>query len=80
MDFFGHMEGALRSGKRAAEELVRQSRGLRQEGTPASPSPVTRIAGAAPIRERTAFRHEIHISFVKKGGKGTTHIATTPLP
>jgi hypothetical protein len=54
MDFFGYMEGALRSGKRAAEELIRQACGLREEPAPASPSPPVRIASAAPIRE-TAF-------------------------
>lgn len=54
MDFFGYMEGSLRSGKRAAEEMIRQACGLREEPAPASPSPPVRIASAAPIRE-TAF-------------------------
>jgi len=48
MDFFGYMEGALRSGKHAAEELMRQSCGLRQERAPASQKPHPRIAGVAP--------------------------------
>jgi monoamine oxidase len=54
MDFFGYMEGALRSGNRAAELLMSQSCGLK-EPAPASPSSPARIASAAPIREKTAF-------------------------
>jgi monoamine oxidase len=55
MDFFGYMEGALRSGKRAAELLMSQSCGLRQEPLPVSPNPPVRTASAAPIRARAAF-------------------------
>ena len=55
MDFFGYMEGALRSGERAAEKLMLQACGLRKEPAPAPPRPRVRIAGAAPIREKTAF-------------------------
>jgi monoamine oxidase len=52
MDFFGYMEGALRSGKRAAELLMLQSCGLRQEPTPTSPTPQVRTASATSIRAK----------------------------
>ena len=62
MDFFGYMEGALRSGVRAAEDLIRKECNKRQEMVArASPGPPARIAGAAPIRRRTAFEREIGI-------------------
>ena len=54
MDFFGYMEGALRSGERAAEQLMLQSCGLLKEPAPAPPSPPVRIASAAPLRGQTA--------------------------
>lgn len=53
MDFFGYMEGALRSGKRAAVQLMLQSCALLKKPAPASPSPPLRTASAAPIREKT---------------------------
>lgn len=55
MDFFGYMEGALRSGEDAAKKLMLQSCGLLKEPAPASPSPRVRTASAAPIRAKTAL-------------------------
>lgn len=64
MDFFGYMEGALRSGEDAAMKLMMHSCGLLKEGLPAVPRrpacpterPLsTRIAGAASIRKKMVF-------------------------
>jgi len=64
MDFFGYMEGALRSGEDAAMKLMLHSCGLLKEDIPVSPSrpacppprpSPTRIAGAAPIRKKKVF-------------------------
>ena len=49
MDFFGYMEGALRSGERAAQLLMQHSCGLLEKPAPVSPMRVA-TAGAAPIR------------------------------
>lgn len=49
MDFFGYMEGALRSGERAAQLLMQHFCGLREKPAPAAPLRVA-TAGAAPIR------------------------------
>jgi monoamine oxidase len=54
MDFFGYMEGALRSGKRAAIQLMLQSCGLLKKPAPASPSPRVWTASATPIRIPTS--------------------------
>jgi monoamine oxidase len=58
MDFFGYMEGALRSGEDAAVLLMKQACGLLKEPEPASSSPAL-IANAKPIPERTAFEREV---------------------
>jgi monoamine oxidase len=58
--FFGYMEGALRSGKRAANKLMLQSCGLLKKPAPASSEP-PRVASAAPIRTRTASEYETDI-------------------
>jgi monoamine oxidase len=61
MDFFGYMEGALRSGEDAAKKLMLQSCGLLQSCTPpkkpapASPGPRVWTASTALIREKRAF-------------------------
>ena len=55
MDLFGYMEGALRSGERAAKLLMQHSCVRREKPAPASPGPPVRIASAGPIREKTAF-------------------------
>jgi monoamine oxidase len=55
MDFFGYMEGALRSGERAAEILMKQSCGLLKQPAPASSKPPVITTTAAPIRAKTAF-------------------------
>ncbi|HKQ79439.1 MAG TPA: FAD-dependent oxidoreductase, partial [Blastocatellia bacterium] len=70
MDFFGYMEGALRSGERAAHTLMLKKCGLLNEPTPKSPSlPPQRpapkspsppiVARATPTRETTAFEREV---------------------
>jgi monoamine oxidase len=61
MDFFGYMEGALRSGARAANAVMRQACVLPQPKIPAPDRPrePIHIARAAPIREREAFEREI---------------------
>src|SRR5207245_9820221 len=46
MDFFGYMEGALRSGERAEETLMLRACGLLEE--------TSRVARAAPVREGAA--------------------------
>jgi hypothetical protein len=61
MAFFGYMEGALRSGKRAANKLMLQSCDLLKKPAPASSEP-PRVASAAPIRARTASEYETDIS------------------
>ena len=70
MDFFGYMEGALRSGERAANTLMLKACGLLGEPAPKSPSrPPQRpapkppspplVARTTPARETTAFEREI---------------------
>jgi monoamine oxidase len=70
MDFFGYMEGALRSGERAAETLMLSACGLLEKTAPKSPSPPPQrptpkppspliLALAAPTREYTAFGREV---------------------
>jgi monoamine oxidase len=61
MDFFGYMEGALRSGLRAAHQLVRQACGLLREPEPTSSGPQVRIAQSAAIQKRATFEHEFEI-------------------
>lgn len=56
MDFFGYMEGALRSGKDAAMKLMLQSCDLLKTPVPASSGPQVLTASAAPIREKTASK------------------------
>jgi monoamine oxidase len=51
MAFFGYMEGALRSGERAAHALIRKACGLMQERVPA---PVMRTVRATPVRKEIA--------------------------
>ena len=56
------MEGALRSGERAAETLMLQECGLLEK--PASkPSVPVRVALAAPTRESAAFEREVATPF-----------------
>ena len=54
MAFFGYMEGALRSGESAADNLMLQSCGLVKDRAPA-PNPRVLTASAAAIRKSTAF-------------------------
>jgi monoamine oxidase len=61
MDFFGYMEGALRSGERAAETLMRSACGLPEKTAPQLPSPVL-VARAAPARQKAAFQRDFEIS------------------
>jgi monoamine oxidase len=58
MDFFGYMEGALRSGERAANALMLQACKM---PAPASSKPQVITASAAPIRARTASEYEADI-------------------
>jgi monoamine oxidase len=53
LDFFGYMEGALRSGERAAHTLILQACGMGQKSAPTSSKPPVITAGA-----RTASEHE----------------------
>jgi monoamine oxidase len=62
MDFFGYMEGALRSGERAAETLMLQACGLLEKPAPKPSGPV-RVARAAPTRESAAFEREVAAPF-----------------
>ena len=64
MDFFGYMEGALRSGERAAETLMLQACGLLEKTAPEPASPVL-VARAAPAREYAAFEREVATPFKK---------------
>jgi monoamine oxidase len=52
MDFFGYMEGALRSGERAAETAMLSACGLKE------PDSASLVARAAPIRGKNAFQRE----------------------
>jgi len=71
MDFFGYMEGALRSGERAAETLMLHSCGLLGKSAPKSPSRPSQkpapksnpppAARATPTRESAAFEPEVGI-------------------
>jgi hypothetical protein len=61
MDFFGCMEGALRSGERAAEALMLSACGLLEKTAPEPPSPVL-VARAGPARENPAFEREFEIA------------------
>jgi monoamine oxidase len=53
LDFFGYMEGALRSGERAAHTLILQACGMWQKSAPTSSKPPVITAGA-----RSASEHE----------------------
>jgi monoamine oxidase len=57
MDFFGYMEGALRSGERAAETLALTACDLLKDPGPKAPSPPI-LTRATPTRETTAFERE----------------------
>jgi monoamine oxidase len=61
-DFFGYMEGALRSGERAAETLMLQACGLLEKPAPKPSAPV-RVALAASTRESAAFEREVAAPF-----------------
>jgi monoamine oxidase len=69
MDFFGYMEGALRSGERAAETLMLHACGLREETAPKPEGPV-RVARAAPAREIAALGREVATPFRKPATTG----------
>ena len=69
MDFFGYMEGALRSGERAAETLMLQACGLREETAP-KPETSVLVARAAPTREIAALGREAPIPFRKPASTG----------
>jgi monoamine oxidase len=69
MDFFGYMEGALRSGERAAETLMLQACGLREETAP-KPETSVLVARAAPTREIAALGREAAIPFRKPASTG----------
>jgi monoamine oxidase len=58
MDFFGYMEGALRSGDRAAHALISKACGLLNGPVPASSKLPVITASTVPVRENTAFEYE----------------------
>jgi monoamine oxidase len=62
IDFFGYMEGALRSGERAAETLMLHACDLLEKPVekpaPKSSSPPI-VARATPVRGNTAFQREV---------------------
>jgi monoamine oxidase len=89
MDFFGYMEGALRSGERAADTLLRQTCGLadepeaklagRSEQAPArKPSVPEVVARAAPTREATTFLREREVPLGQP--PSTSHTLTAESP
>jgi hypothetical protein len=78
MAFFGYMEGALRSGERAANNVVLKSCGLLKEPAPASPSSPVRIASAAPIHERLAFEPESGILLGQHSSTGNPGETESP--
>jgi monoamine oxidase/V8-like Glu-specific endopeptidase len=60
MAFYGYMEGALRSGARAALQLIRTACDLPAAKPPQSPArPPVRVAMASPQRERASFEREM---------------------
>ena len=76
MDFFGYMEGALRSGERAAETLMLHSCGLLEKPAPKSSPP--RVAHATPTRENTAFEREVGIRLEKPSSADDPAEAESP--
>ena len=76
MDFFGYMEGALRSGERAAETLMLHSCGLLEKPAPKSSPP--RVAHATPTRENTAFEREVGIRLEKHSSTDDPGEAESP--
>ena len=89
MDFFGYMEGALRSGERAADTLMRKTCGLldepapklagRSEQTPARKPPAAQVvARATPTREATAFEREKGLPLNKHSTLGDMAEAESP--
>jgi monoamine oxidase len=71
MDFFGYMEGALRSGERAAETLMLQECGLLEKPAP-KPSIPVRVALASPTRESAAFAREVAAPFKMRASGDAT--------
>jgi SAM-dependent methyltransferase len=67
MAFFGYMEGALRSGERAAIDLMRKKCGLPAQPATQPPSQ-TFVARAAPTREHGPFRQQIGIASEGESG------------
>jgi monoamine oxidase len=61
MDFFGYMEGALRSGHRAADQLMRVECGLLREPQTTSSVPRAQIAQSAALQRKPAFEHDFEI-------------------
>lgn len=89
MDFFGYMEGALRSGERAAATLMLSACGLLEKTAPKSPSLPPRrptaerpsspiLARATPTREVAAFEHEIEIPLEEHSSTDYTGEAESP--
>ncbi len=78
MDFFGYMEGALRSGKHAANTLMLQGCGLLKEVAPKLLSPPL-VARAAPIRAKTASEHETEIPLEEHSSTDYPGEAESPL-
>jgi monoamine oxidase len=77
MAFFGYMEGALRSGERAAEALMVKACGLHEETAPKPEGPV-RVARAAPAREIAALGRDVAAPAEKRGSTGDPGEAESP--
>jgi monoamine oxidase len=77
MDFFRYMEGALRSGERAAETLMLHACGLREETAPKPEAPVL-VARTARIREAAASTREVATLVGERAYTGDTREAESP--
>ena len=90
MAFFGYMEGALRSGERAAHTLILKKCGLLKETAPKPPScppqrsvpkppkPPKRIASSAPTRAKTASEYKTEIPLEEHSTTDYPEEAGTP--
>src|SRR5262245_38699690 len=77
VDFFGYMEGALRSGERAAETLMLSACDLPMEPEPTSPSPPI-LTRATPARKTTALKREIGVRLEERLSTDNTEEVESP--
>ncbi len=84
MAFFGYMEGALRSGEKAAKRLMLKKCGLLKQPAPQPPSQ-TFLARVAPTREYAPLQQQVGIHSerelgAKQGWAGLAEHRLTPRP